>query len=69
MTLDDLRASDKAFLLPREVAMVLKCDPHLVRLEAKDGTLPFPFVRIGTRTKIPRLPFIAWMEGRTGSEN
>lgn len=74
MTLDDLRRIDKDFLIPREVASVLGCNPYAISVEAREGTLPFPYIRTGTRTRIPRLGFIAWMEGRNteappGQEN
>lgn len=62
MTLDEIRASDKDFLIPEDLAGVLGCNPQVIRHEAKNGTLPFPFVRLGTRTKVPRLPFIRWVE-------
>lgn len=59
MTIEEIRASDKVFLTPAEAAPVLGCDPYLIRVAAKEGTnLGFPVVRIGTRTKIPRIPFL-----------
>lgn len=68
MTLDEIRASDKDFLIPEDLAGVLGCNPHVIRIEAKNGTLPFPYVRLGTRTKVPRLPFIRWMETGEGKQ-
>ena len=65
MTLTEIRRSDKAFLIPKDIAGVLACDPHAIRVGAANGTLPFPYVRCGNRTKIPREGFLAWMEGRT----
>ena len=66
MTLDEIRGSDKPILIPADVAEVLGCHPYAVSVRAKDGTLPFPYFMSGNRTKIPRLGFLAWIEGRTG---
>ncbi len=64
MTLDEVRKIDKPYLIPREVADVLGCDPHVIRIKAENGTLPFPYFRSGNRTKISREAFLAWMEGK-----
>lgn len=63
MTLQQIINSEKDFLTPAEVAGVLGCNPYVISLRAKEGTLPFPFFRSGSRTKIPRLGFIRWMRG------
>lgn len=64
-SLATLADSDKIFLLPTDVAPLLDCDPHLIRLMARDEKhrqqLGFPVVVIGTRTKIPRIPFLRYM--------
>lgn len=75
MTLNEVRALDKDFLIPREVAKVLGCDQYAINVKARNGTLPFRYIMIGSRVKVPREAFIAWMEGREdkvaqpGSEN
>ena len=63
MSLDEIRRSDKAFLTPADVAPVIGCDPHLIRIVARDAPekLGFPVTRIGTRTKIPRVPFLRYL--------
>lgn len=63
MTLDEIKNSDKAFLIPKDIAEVLECDPQLIRILARDNPqkLGFPIVRIGSRTKIPRLAFLAFL--------
>lgn len=63
MTMDEIRASDKAFLTPCDIAPVLGCDPHAIRIVARDcpEELGFPVVRVRTRTKIPRIPFLRFM--------
>lgn len=66
MTFEEIKQSDKLFLLPTDVAQVLGCHPHQIRLAARDDPdgLGFPVTVIGSRTRIPRLPFIQYIEGR-----
>ena len=64
MTMAEIKASDKAMLTPEDVAEVLGVHPYTVSLKAMNGTLEFPFFRSGNRTKIPRIPFIIFVEGR-----
>ena len=65
MTLDEIRNSDKATLTPAEIAEVIGSDPQTVRLQARrcPERLGFPVCVIGTRTKIPRIAFLKWLEG------
>ena len=55
MTLEEIRASGKAFLTPAEAAGPLRCDPQALRLTAQQHPekLGFPVVCVGKRTKIP----------------
>ena len=62
MTLAEIRASDKAVLTPAEIAPVLGVNPQSIRV-ADPVDLGFPVTKIGTRTLIPRLPFLAFVEG------
>ena len=63
MTLEEMKASDKLFLTPAEVAPVLGSDPHTVRCTARQRPelLGFPFTFSGSHMKIPRIPFLCWM--------
>lgn len=63
MTLSEIRSSDKTMLLASDVAPVLGCDPHSIRLQAREypESLGFPVVVIGNRTLIPRKPFLAYL--------
>lgn len=63
MTVSEIRAANKPYLTPVEVAEVLECDPQAIRLAARDnpGQLGFPVVRVGKRTKIPRIPFLRFL--------
>lgn len=64
--LDEIRGMTKDTITPAIAAKVLGCDPHWIRLAARDRPelLGFPVVRINSRTKIPRLAFIRYMEGQ-----
>lgn len=65
MTIDEIRASDKAVLIPRDVAGVLGCGQYAINLQAKadPSKLGFPVTVIGTRVKIPRTGFLNWFDG------
>lgn len=66
MTLDDIKAIPREYLIPREVAAVLGTDGQSIRVWARQCPegLGFPTVCIGSRVKIPKAGFIAYMEGR-----
>lgn len=68
MTYAEIKASDKDFLTPGDLAGVLGCDPQEIRLMARDERwrpqLGFPVVCMGNRVKIPRIGFINFWEGR-----
>lgn len=61
MTLDDIKKIQKNQLTPAIVAKFLECDPHLIRVAAKDNPklLGFPVSVLGSRVKIPKEGFIA----------
>lgn len=56
---------EKHFMTPAEVAGVLGCDTYKISVMAmtEEGRkdLGFPVIRLGTRTKIPRIPFLRYM--------
>ena len=66
MTINEIRSSDKPFLTPKEVAGVLGSDPQTIRVTARTAPerVGFPFTFTGNRMKIPRIPFLNFMEGR-----
>lgn len=72
MTFDEIKASRKEYLTPRDVAEVLHCAQYSINVQVADdikhgkNSLGFPVIKIGTRVKIPRLAFIAFMEGKNG---
>ena len=63
MTVKEIQGSDKAFLTPADIAEVLGSDKHTISIVARDNPekLGFPVTRIGNRTKIPRLRFLAYL--------
>lgn len=61
MTLQELAKIDRDYLLPREVAPILGCDPYSINLAARDGTLSLEYIKIGSRVRIPKLPFLKRM--------
>lgn len=65
MTLEDLKHSTKNIITPAEAAQIIGCNPQYIRLQARNRPelLGFPVVVIGCHTKIPRLPFIKFVEG------
>lgn len=65
MTLDDIKAMDKPTITPAVAASVLGCNPHSIRVAAhtEPKSLGFPVNVMGTRTRIPRLAFINFLEG------
>lgn len=65
MTLDEIKALDREYLIPREVAGVLGCDQFKINVAAREHPerLGFNVAVIGSRVKIPRRAFIRWMEG------
>ena len=70
MTYQEIIMSTKDVLTPADIAPVLGCDPQKIRIQAKQipESIPFRFIFIGNRMKIPRLGFIAWAEGKKEEE-
>lgn len=68
MTIEEIKQSTDAFITPAVAASVIGCDPNNIRLTAKQRPelLGFPVCVIGRRVKIPRLPFIQFVEGTGG---
>lgn len=69
MTLEEIKASNKVFLRATDVAKLLRSDAQAIRLAAKSKPelLGFPVCVIGTRTAIPRKPFLRFL-GEMGGE-
>lgn len=69
MTIQEIRDSDKMWLTPTDIAPVIECDPQAIRIQARTRPelLGFPVTVLGTRTKIPRVPFLAYLDGKLQS--
>ena len=65
MTLQELEQLETEVLTPNQVAPILGCQPYSINIATKDGRNPFPFpvIRMGTRVRIPKKPFIKFMMG------
>ena len=56
---------DKAMLVHTDVAKYLGCSAYTINIATRDGRNPFPFpiIRMGTRVRIPKEPFLKAMRG------
>lgn len=63
LTLDELIASEKDCFSPNDICGVLGVNPQDIRVSArqKPEMLGFSFFFIGTRMKIPKIPFLRKM--------
>lgn len=63
MTLEELKNCTKIMLIPKDIAPILGCDPYTISLMARDcpERLGFPVIRLKSRTKIPRKPFLKFL--------
>lgn len=64
-TLCEVERSKKTMLTAVDIAPILKSDPQLIRMQARERPelLGFPVVCIGSRVKIPREAFLSFMRG------
>jgi hypothetical protein len=65
--LDRIEALPKEMLVPADIAKYLGCSAYSINVATGDGKNPFPFpvIRMGTRVRIPKKPFIKAMRGET----
>lgn len=65
MTLKEIERMDKPVLTPAQVASAIGGDAHTIRVTARQrpDLLGFPVIVVGNRVKIPRIPFLRFMEG------
>ena len=63
MNIEDIRVSTAPMLRPVDVAPIIGCDPQWVRDTARSNpeALGFPAIVVGTRVKIPRIPFLRFL--------
>ena len=65
MTLQELEQLETEVLTPSQVAPILGCNPYSINIATRDGRNPFPFpvIRMGSRVRIPKMPFLKAMRG------
>lgn len=65
MTLQELEQLETEVLTPTQVAPILGCQPYTINVAVRNGKNPFPFpvIKMGTRVRIPKRPFIRFMKG------
>ena len=63
--LNRIEALDKDMLVPTDICKYLKCSAYSINIATRDGRNPFPFpvIRLGSRVKIPKVPFLKAMRG------
>lgn len=63
MTIEEIKNYDRDYLVPAQVASVLGCDPHWIRVAARNNPeqLGFKVCTLNTRIKIPRISFLKFM--------
>lgn len=63
--LERIKAMTDAVITPALAAEVLQCNPQYIRHQAHHApeSLGFPVFCVGSRTKIPRIPFLAFVAG------
>ena len=61
--------SEKPLISPREAAKALHVTPYIFNLQLKQGMLPFPALKVGSRVKIPRIPFLRYLGYDGGTPN
>lgn len=65
--LDRIESLQKDMLVPTDVCKFLCCTAYSITRATEDGKNPFPFpvIRLGRRTLIPKIPFLKVMRGET----
>lgn len=65
MTLAEIEALPGEVLTCQQIAPVLGANPATIHLQATDrpDMLGFPVIVMGSRVKIPKRPFLAFMRG------
>lgn len=61
--------SGKPLITPVEAARALHLTPYKFNLQLKQGSLPFPAFKVGSRVKIPRISFLKYLGYDGGTTN
>lgn len=65
ITLDDVRASRSAVITIKDAASLLGCNPRTVTAALSIHGGDIPARRVGRRVVIPRVQWLAWLDGQT----
>ena len=70
MSIAELETMTKETISCSTAAVVIGCNPQLLRIQARQcrQALGFPVIVIGNHVKIPRRPFSAFMRGDAAKE-
>lgn len=69
MTIQEIQELDREYLVPADIAQILGTTGYAISVQVREdkqngiNSFPFPTIRIGSRVKIPRKPFLAAMCG------
>lgn len=66
MTLEEIKALDKPYLIAADIAGLMERNPQTIRELARADELPFRAECSGSRVRIPRLAFIRYWEEMCG---
>lgn len=63
MTIEEIKNSSAVWLTPAQVAPILGVNPQTLRVMAatNPAALGFPVIVMGSRVKIPKVPFLHFM--------
>ena len=63
MNLQEMEITTKIWLTPADVAPILHCNPQCIRVQAQrdPSKLGYPVIVIGSRVRIPRIPFLKYL--------
>ena len=66
-TLEDLESLDDEILTCKQISKILSANPATIHFQAMEcpEKLGFPVIVMGSRVKIPRIPFLMFMKGET----
>lgn len=66
MTFEELKQSDKEFVVAADIAQIVGCAQYALVLTAREHPerLGFPSIVIGKRVRFPRRAFIKFVEGQ-----
>lgn len=68
LSLEDVRASRSAVITIKDAASLLGCNPRTVTAALSIHGGDIPARRVGRRVVIPRVQWLAWLDGQTDAD-